>query len=76
MSGGTPGVDYYNLPGVHWVTWFKGGGYSIHEAYWRSSFGGQDYLWNGSHGCVNSPYAVAQFIFDWAPVGTPVIVHY
>ncbi len=76
MTGGTPGVDYYDLPNVHWVTWFKGGGYSIHEAYWRSSFGGMDYTWNGSHGCVNSPIDVAKFIFDWAPVGTPVIVHY
>ncbi len=76
MTGGTPGVDYYDLPNVHWVTWFKGGGYSIHEAYWRSSFGGMDYTWNGSHGCVNSPIGVAQFIYDWAPVGTPVIVHY
>jgi lipoprotein-anchoring transpeptidase ErfK/SrfK len=76
MTGGTPGVDYYDLPNVHWVSWFKGGGYSIHEAYWRSSFGGQDYVWNGSHGCVNSPIEVAHFIYDWAPVGTPVIVHY
>jgi hypothetical protein len=76
MTGGTPGVDYYDLPNVHWVTWFKGGGYSIHEAYWRSSFGGMDYTWNGSHGCVNAPLNVAKFIFDWAPIGTPVIVHY
>lgn len=76
MTGGTWGVDYYDLPNVHWVTWFKGGGYSIHEAYWRSTFGGMDYVWNGSHGCVNSPYNVAKFIYDWAPIGTPVIVHY
>lgn len=76
MEGGTRGVDYYYLPNVHWVTWFKGGGYSIHEAYWRSTFGGMDYTWSGSHGCVNAPYSVAQFIYDWAPIGTPVIVHY
>ncbi len=76
MTGGTPGVDYYDLPNVHWVTWFKGGGYSIHEAYWRTTFGSMDYKWNGSHGCVNATYDVAKFIYDWAPVGTPVIVHY
>ncbi|HBG81999.1 TPA: hypothetical protein DDW69_04150 [candidate division CPR2 bacterium] len=76
MTGGTPGIDYYDLPNVHWVSWFKGGGYSIHEAYWRTSFGGMDYTWNGSHGCVNSPIDVAKFIYDWAPVGTPVVVHY
>lgn len=76
MTGGTPGYDYYDLPNVHWVTWFRGGGYSIHEAYWRSSFGGQDYKWNGSHGCVNATYSTADFIYHWAPVGTPVVVHY
>lgn len=76
MTGGTPGIDYYDLPNVHWVTWFKGGGYAIHEAYWRTSFGSQDYVWNGSHGCVNTPIDVAKFIYDWAPIGTPVVVHY
>jgi lipoprotein-anchoring transpeptidase ErfK/SrfK len=75
MTGGTPGIDYYDLPNVHWVSWFKGGGYSIHEAYWRYTFGGMDYVWNGSHGCVNAPISLAKFIYDWAPVGTPVIVH-
>jgi hypothetical protein len=76
MKGGTPGIDYYDLPNVHWVTWFKGGGYAIHEANWRTVYGGTDYHWSGSHGCVNAPYSVAQFIYDWAPIGTPVIVHY
>ncbi|MCL5093725.1 MAG: L,D-transpeptidase/peptidoglycan binding protein [Patescibacteria group bacterium] len=76
MTGGTPGIDYYDLPNVHWVTWFKGGGFSIHEAYWRSSFGGADYVWSGSHGCVNATYDAALFIYNWAPIGTPVIVHY
>ena len=75
MTGGTPGVDYYDLPNVHWVTWFHGG-YSIHEAYWRTVFGGSDYVWNGSHGCVNATYALAKFIYDWAPKGTPVVIHY
>jgi len=76
MWGGTPGIDYYDLPNVHWVSWFRAGGYAIHEAYWRSAFGGQDYRWSGSHGCVNAPLAVAKFIYDWAPIGTPVVVYY
>ncbi|KKQ95075.1 MAG: ErfK/YbiS/YcfS/YnhG [candidate division CPR2 bacterium GW2011_GWC2_39_10] len=76
MWGGTPGIDYYDLPNVHWVTWFRAGGYAIHEAYWRSAFGGQDYKWNGSHGCINAPIDVAKYIYDWAPIGTPVVVHY
>ncbi|HBG81956.1 TPA: hypothetical protein DDW69_03915 [candidate division CPR2 bacterium] len=76
MTGGIPGVDYYDLPNIHWVTYFRDGGYAVHEAYWRRAFGGQDYVWSGSHGCVNAPIDVAKFIYDWAPIGTPVIVHY
>lgn len=75
MTGGVWGVDYYNLPNVHWVTYFRAGGYAIHEAYWRSSFGGGDYVWSGSRGCVNSSISVAKFIYDWAPLGTPVVVY-
>jgi lipoprotein-anchoring transpeptidase ErfK/SrfK len=28
-----------------------------------------------SHGCVNLPLDEAQWFFDWAPLGTLVIVH-
>lgn len=70
----------YCLPGVQWVTWFRGGGYAIHDADdWRDPwmYGNTNfYKLGGSHGCVNSPNAVAKFIYYWAPVGTPVIVHY
>jgi len=76
MTGGTPGVDYYKVWVDHAV-WFTSAGHAIHDAHWRNgSFGGQDYHWNGSHGCVNSPDAAAIFIYNWAGVGTPVIVHY
>jgi len=76
MTGGTPGVDYYKVY-VNWAIWFRPGGYAIHDASWRNgSFGGQDYHWNGSHGCVNSPNEAASYIFNWADVGTPVTVHY
>jgi lipoprotein-anchoring transpeptidase ErfK/SrfK len=66
----------YPLKNIHYVSYFTSQGHAIHEAWWRSSFGGQDYTWNGSHGCVNAPISVAQFIYDWAPIGTPVITHY
>lgn len=66
----------YPLNNIHYVSYFTSQGHAIHEAWWRSSFGGQDYTWNGSHGCVNAPIGVAQFIYDWAPIGTPVITHY
>lgn len=66
----------YPLCGINYVSTFTGQGHAIHEAWWRSSFGGQDYKWNGSHGCINATFDVAKFIFYWAPIGTPVIIHY
>lgn len=48
--------------------------YYIHDSR-RSSFGGDIYHYNGSHGCVNTPYAKVKTIFNKAKVGTEVIVH-
>jgi vancomycin resistance protein YoaR len=52
------------------------GGIGIHDAIWRYAFGGNIYKTNGSHGCVNSPYYLANKIFDNIEVGTPVICYY
>lgn len=76
MRGGIPGTtDYYYLPNVQFISWFNGA-IAVHETYWRSSFGGADYVWNGSHGCINARRQTAEYIYNWAPIGTPVIVHY
>lgn len=64
------------LCGINFVSYFTPQGHAIHEAWWRTSFGGQDYKWNGSHGCVNATYDIAKWIYYWAPIGTPVIIHY
>lgn len=48
----------------------------IHDAGWRDAFGGKIYLTNGSHGCVNAPYAVAEKIFQNIEAGTPIICYY
>ncbi|WP_026498161.1 L,D-transpeptidase [Butyrivibrio sp. WCD2001] len=47
----------------------------LHDASWRSSFGGEIYKTNGSHGCVNLPHDTAVALFDRVNVGTPVVVH-
>jgi len=64
------------LCGIHYVSYFTSQGHAIHQAWWRSYFGGQDYKWNGSHGCINATLSTAQFIYNWAPIGTPVTIHY
>jgi len=55
---------------------FLGGGYFIHDAPWRSWYGPGSNLYNGTHGCVNVPYSPMLFLWNWAPIGTTVIVQY
>lgn len=52
------------------------GGVGIHDASWRSVFGGKIYMTNGSHGCVNAPYYLANAIFNNIDEGSPVICYY
>ncbi len=64
----------YDVAVQYWMPFYKG--YGLHDAAWRNGiFGGPDYFWNGSHGCVNLPLATAAWLYGWAPVGTPVWVH-
>jgi lipoprotein-anchoring transpeptidase ErfK/SrfK len=65
MSG--PG---YYLPDVPYVMYFYLG-YGIHGTYWHNNFGQPM-----SHGCVNTPTPDAQWLYNWAEVGTLVNVHY
>lgn len=51
------------------------GNVGIHDASWRSSFGGQIYKRNGTHGCVNSPLYLAKTIFENIEEGTPIICY-
>lgn len=51
------------------------GNVGLHDASWRSSFGGNIYVNNGSHGCVNMPVWAARAVFGYVQKGTPVIVY-
>ena len=65
------GADY-RLHVDYWMPFFEG--YGIHDAYWRQVFGGEDYRQKGSHGCVNTPDNMVEWVWNWAPVGTSVTV--
>lgn len=52
------------------------GNVGIHDASWRTQFGGNLYLLEGSHGCVNTPYDKAQVIYQNVEVGCPVVVYH
>ena len=60
-----------------WVNYWMPflGGYGLHDASWRSSFGGTIYHYNGSHGCVNLPSSAAKKIYNNVSVGTKVILY-
>lgn len=47
----------------------------IHDASWRSRFGGDIYKTAGSHGCINTPYAAVQKIYEKIEKGIPVVVY-
>ena len=63
----------YAAPVTFWMPF--NGGIGIHDASWRSVFGGNIYLTNGSHGCVNAPYNVAREIFNAIEEDTPIICY-
>ena len=51
------------------------GGIGLHDATWRSSFGGNIYKTNGSHGCINLPYSAAKTIYENAFNYMPIICY-
>lgn len=60
------------------VTYFMPFAYNVglHDASWRSNFGGSIYKNSGSHGCINLPYDAADTIYKNVELGTPVVAYY
>jgi hypothetical protein len=81
---GTYGITYkernatlvgenYSSPVKYWMPF--NGNVGMHDASWRSSFGGNEYILNGSHGCINLPTSKAAEIFDVVSKGEAVFVY-
>ena len=70
MRGDNADGTRYETEDVPWVSFFHRG-YALHGAPWRSTFG-----YTGSHGCVNLPVGEAKWVYDFAPIGTPVVTHF
>lgn len=60
----------YRAEDVPWVLMFNGD-YTIHGNYWATTFGVPT-----SHGCVGLPVPEAEYLYNWAPIGTIVSIHY
>jgi hypothetical protein len=67
MAGGTPGYDYYYLPGISWVSYFTTSGIAFHSTYWHNDYGAPR-----SHGCVNMLPEDSQWVFRWTMPAYPL----
>ncbi|MDB5171070.1 MAG: hypothetical protein JWO35_764 [Candidatus Saccharibacteria bacterium] len=72
MRGNNVDGSRYFQPNVRWINYFYKD-YAVHGNYWRplSYFGNV----NSSHGCVSLVDSEAEWMYSWAPIGTPVVVH-
>ena len=63
----------YRSPVNYWVPVY--GGIGIHDATWRTKFGGDIYIRDGSHGCINTPLEKMEELYGMIEVGIPVVIH-
>jgi lipoprotein-anchoring transpeptidase ErfK/SrfK len=66
---GTANGEPYQVEDVPYVMYFTDEGHALHGTYWHNNFGAPM-----SHGCVNLPMDVAEWMFRWAPEGTAVTI--
>ncbi|MBD2446231.1 L,D-transpeptidase [Nostoc sp. FACHB-152] len=59
----------YDVAKVPYTMYYQGS-YGIHGAYWHKKFGTPV-----SHGCINVAPNHAKWLFNWASLGTAVIIH-
>jgi hypothetical protein len=74
MDSGTLGIDPngpggYHLEHVLNTQYFTNDGASIHYNWWSSNFG-----YSGSHGCLGLDLQDSQFLWNWADIGTPIVI--
>jgi hypothetical protein len=65
------GPGGYYLTNVLFTQYFTGDGASLHYNYWSSMWG-----YAGSHGCLGLTYNDSAWLWGWAHIGTPVVIHY
>ena len=64
--------DSYLLKDVMFTQYFTGDGAAIHYNWWGPprGFGNP-----GSHGCLGMRWDGSKFLWDWANIGTPIVIH-
>jgi hypothetical protein len=69
---GSGGGETWNVPDIPWVQYVVGG-VALHGTYWHDQWGTGFRL---SHGCINLNIDDAQWLYEWADIGTAVDIHY
>ncbi|MCA9862957.1 MAG: L,D-transpeptidase family protein [Thermomicrobiales bacterium] len=74
MTSGAIGAEsFYRLDDVLFTQYFTDYGHALHFAWWRTR---ETIGRPGSHGCINMLLDDSRYIWDWATIGTPVLIHY
>jgi hypothetical protein len=69
---GCMGGECWNVPNIPWVQYVVGG-VALHGTYWHNAHGTGVRM---SHGCINLRIEDAQWLYEWADVGTRVVISY
>ncbi|MCO5221916.1 MAG: L,D-transpeptidase family protein [Thermomicrobiales bacterium] len=73
MTSGAIGAEhFFKLDDVLYTQYFTDEGHAIHYAWWRTP---ETIGRPGSHGCLNVLLDDAEFMWNWADVGTPIVIH-
>lgn len=67
------GADYESFV-KYWIP--VNGAIGIHDSSWRKDYGGDIYIKNGSHGCINTPEEEVARLYELVEIGTPCIMFY
>lgn len=65
--------DSYYLKDVLFTQYFTGDGAAIHYNWWGPPRG---FGYPGSHGCLGMRYDGSKFLWEWASIGTPIVIHF
>ncbi|GCE11441.1 L,D-transpeptidase [Tengunoibacter tsumagoiensis] len=75
--------NWYPPTYINYAMEFRPGGFFLHDTTWHSIYGPGTNTWHtdpefglqtGSHGCIGMPLDAAARLYQWAPLGTPVVV--
>ena len=74
LKGTEDNGDKYESFVNYWMA-FIGTSYGLHDATWRSTFGGNIYKNGGAPGCGNMPYDAAAKLYGLLEPETPILIY-